>query len=300
MGGALHQEYCLRVLLAVVCALLSSLLYALASVLQHHAARAEPADQSLRLGLLTRLLHRPLFVIGIICDGLAYVLQFVALGHASLVLVQPLLVCGLLFALPLGAWLEGTRMKRQDWVGAVLIVAGLAVFLVVASPGRGTTDVDSWLQLCAFTGLAAAALVLLARGRTARARAGLLAGAAGLVYGLTAALTKSVAHLLSIGIGHLLASWELYVLVGAGVVGMVLAQSAFQAGPLDASLPVLTVVDPVVSIIIGAVAFSEGIRTGAVATPLEIAGLVAMTGGVFVLSRAEAVHAMHSEAAEPL
>lgn len=287
-------------LLAVVCALVSSLLYALASVLQHRAAIAQPQEHSLRLGLLARLLRSPLWLIGIICDGLAYALQFIALGHASLVLVQPLLVCGLLFALPLGAWLAGARMKSRDWLAAVLVVAGLALFLAVASPGRGTTDMDSWPQLCILTVVAVGALILLARGRASRARAALLAAAAGLIYGLTAALTKSVAHLLGIGIGRLIGSWELYVLVAAGVIGMVLAQSAFQAGPLDASLPVLTVVDPVVSITIGALAFSEGIRTGKLSSVLEIVGLVAMTCGVFLLSGAEAVHAMHDDVVEPL
>jgi len=287
------------VFLAVVCALSSSLLYALASVLQHRAAVAQPHEHSLRFGLLTRLLRNPQWVVGIACDALAYVFQFVALGHASLVLVQPLLVCGLLFALPLGAWLAGARMKPRDWSGAVLIVAGLALFLVVASPGKGTTDVDSWPQLCVFTFAAAVALILLARGRASRARAALLAAAAALIYGLTAALTKSVAHLLGIGVGHLLSSWQPYVLVAAGVGGMLIAQSAFQAGPLDASLPVLTVIDPVVSITIGALAFSEGIRTGKVSSVLEVVGIAAMTAGVFVLSHAEAVHAMHDEVAEP-
>jgi drug/metabolite transporter (DMT)-like permease len=287
------------VFLAVVCALSSSLLYALASVLQHRAAVAQPHEHSLRFGLLTRLLRNPQWVVGIACDALAYVFQFIALGHASLVLVQPLLVCGLLFALPLGAWLAGARMKPRDWSGAVLIVAGLAVFLVVASPGRGTTDVDSWPQLCVFTFAAAGALILLARGRASRARAALLAAGAALIYGLTAALTKSVAHLLGIGVGHLLSSWQPYVLVAAGVGGMLIAQSAFQAGPLDASLPVLTVIDPVVSITIGALAFGEGIRTGKVSSVLEVVGIAAMTVGVFVLSQAEAVHAMHDEVAEP-
>jgi hypothetical protein len=47
-------------------------------------------------------------------------------------------------------------------------------------------------------------------------------------------------------------------------------------------------------------AFNEGIRTGKVASVLEIVGLAAMTCGVFLLSRAEAVHAMHDDVAEPL
>jgi hypothetical protein len=96
----------------------------------------------------------------------------------------------------------------------------------------------------------------------------------------------------------MLRSWELYLLIGAGVVGMVLAQSAFQAGPLDASLPVLTVVDPVVSIVIGALVLSEGIRTGRVFSTLEVVGLVVMAVGVFLLSRAEAVHLAHEEGPE--
>jgi len=38
-------------------------------------------------------------------------------------------------------------------------------------------------------------------------------------------------------VSTLLGSWQPYLLAAAGITGMVLAQSAFQAGPLDASLP---------------------------------------------------------------
>jgi drug/metabolite transporter (DMT)-like permease len=289
------------VLLAVVFALGASLLYALASVLQHRAAIAEPQEHSMRLGLLTRLVRKPLWLVGIACDGLAFVLQFIALGHGSLVLVQPLLVCGLLFALPLGAWLAGTRMTTRDWHGAIALVAGLSLFLLVASPGVGHAEVSnrSWLMLFVFCGGAAAALVLAAQGRSSRHRAALLAGAAAMTYGITAALTKASAHLLgSGGVAELVTSWEAYALLGFGLLGMLLAQSAFQAGPLDASLPVLTVVDPIVSIFIGAFAFGEGITNGVVATPLEVVGLAVVTIGVVLLSRAEAVQVAHEEPAE--
>jgi hypothetical protein len=72
---------------------------------------------------------------------------------------------------------------------------------------------------------------------------------------------------------------------------MLLAQSAFQAGSLDASLPMLTVVDPVVSIAIGAFALGEGLEIGLLPTFLEVTGLVAMSVGVFLLAKAEAVAA---------
>ena len=152
-----------------------------------------------------------------------------------------------------------------------MVVTGLSAFLLAASPGRGSTDTDAWPALILLTTAVVGGLVFVAQRQHGRPRAVLLAAGAALIYGLSAALTKSVAHQLGIGVGHVFVSWAVYLLIGAGLVGMVLAQSAFQAGPLDASLPVLTVVDPVVSIVIGALVLREGIRTGAVTSPSAIA-----------------------------
>jgi drug/metabolite transporter (DMT)-like permease len=287
------------VVVAIVSALIASLLYGLASVLQHRAAIDQPHERSMRLGLLAKLATKPMWLAGVAADGLAFACQFVALGHGSLILVQPLLVSGMLFALPLGAWLSGTRLTRQDWLGALAVVVGLSLFLVVASPSRGRAEIGNWSWLLlgficiATTGL----LVVAASGGPSRRRAALLAGAAGVLYGLTAAFTKAAAHLLGRGITHVLTSWELVALIGAGILGMLLAQSAFQAGPLDSSLPMLTVTDPVVSIIIGAGAFSEAIATGPIASSLEAVGMALMVLGVFVLGQSEAVLGSRQEPA---
>jgi len=66
---------------------------------------------------------------------------------------------------------------------------------------------------------------------------------------------------------------------------MVVVQSAFQAGPLRWSLPTLTVVDPVVSVVIGALTLGERISTVGAAPVLEIVGLAAMAWGVFLVAR---------------
>jgi len=277
--------------LAVVAALGSALCYALASVLQQRAAAAEPLDQSLRVGLLTRLMLRPLWVLGIGADVLGYVLQFIALGHGTLVVVQPLLVSGLLFALPFGALVSGRRMERRDWVGGGAVVVGLALFLVVAAPAKGR-PVASGVTLAAIgvaTAVAAGALLLVARGRNGSPRAMLLATAGGLLYGFTAALTKTAAHLLDRGVVHLLTSWPTYALVAGGALGLLVTQSAFQAAPLAASLPMLTVVDPLASIAIGAFAFGENIASSPVAVLAEVAGLAMLVWGVFTLARSPLV-----------
>jgi drug/metabolite transporter (DMT)-like permease len=276
--------------LAVLCALVSSLLYAFASVLQQRGAAAQPEDQSLRLGLLARLIRDPWWVLGLGCDVAGYVFQFVALGHGPLVLVQPLLVCGLLFALPIGAAVAGRKMQPSDWVAAGMVCAGLVVFLTVANPSSGTNDVSTAVWVLLLTSCAATALflVILSRNCGPRLRVILLSGGAGVLYGAGAALTKTSSHLLDEGWVHLFLSWQPYLLAIFGIAGMVLAQSAFQAGWLDVSLPTMSVTDPIVSIVIGAIAFGESLASGPGSVALEVVALIVMSAGVVALARSGA------------
>ena len=128
-------------------------------------------------------------------------------------------------------------------------------------------------------------LVAFTFGRQPRQRALLLSGAAGVVYGAAAALTKTSSHLLDQGWWRVVLHWQPYVLIVFGVGGMVLGQSAFQAGALDVSLPTMSVVDPIVSIIIGAVVFDETISSSPAALLVQVIALIAMACGVFALAR---------------
>jgi drug/metabolite transporter (DMT)-like permease len=279
------------VVIAVLFALLAALLYAVASVLQQRAAVSTPHEHSLRIGLLAKLAVNPIWLIGILADVGGYVCQFVALGHGALALVQPLLVSGLLFALPLAAVIEGSRLTRRDWTGALAVVAGLSIFLVIARPASGAPEISgtAWIVLTGVTSVLVGGLVLFAGPGPSRRKALLLACAGGTIYGLSAALTKATSHLFERhGAVHTLGHWEPYGLAAAGLIGMLLTQSAFQAGPLDASLPALTVIDPVVSIAIGAAAFAEGITDSPIAIAVETLGMIAMVAGILLVGRSEA------------
>jgi drug/metabolite transporter (DMT)-like permease len=281
--------------MVVLVSLGAALAYALASVFQQYAAVQAPDSDALRMSLLFRLATRPVWLVGILADIGGFVLQFIALGHGSLVLVQPLLVCGLLFALPLGALFARNGLPaRSEWVGAAMTVAGLALFLMVANPGEGSTSATAlgWTIVTVATAVPAAIMTVVSRFTTGPVRASLQATAAGFVYGLTAAYTKTVAHIVTANpgsVGHLALrmaeSWEVYGIVVTGLASMILAQSAFQAGPLGWSLPALTVVDPVVSIIVGAVAFGEFVNSSVPALTVEAVGLVVMAAGVVIVAR---------------
>jgi hypothetical protein len=170
----------------------------------------------------------------------------------------------------------------------------LAVFLTVAGPRAGHDNVRPavWVLLLATSGGAVLALIALTSGRAAWQRAVLLSAAAGVVYGVAAALTKTTSHLLDRGSILLITHWQPYALLVAGIGGMVIAQSAFQAGSLDASLPTMSVVDPVVSILIGAVALGESIAAQPADVLAEVIALAAMSAGIFLLARSEAARSL--------
>lgn len=283
--------------IAVVAALGASLGYAVASVLQHHAASREPVAHSLRPSLLLRLVARPRWLLGVAVDLSAYGMQFLALSYGSLVLVQPLMVSGLLFALPLGALVGHKHMTRSDWFGALAVFAGVTVFLLVASPTKGKPEPSglAWTVLFATTLGVAGALVVAAGRHTAR-RTMYLAGATGMLYGLTAALTKTAAHLVSSGVFKTLTQWQPYALLAVALVSLLVGQSAFQSGPLSSSLPVLAVVDPLASIVIGALAFQETVSLSGAAPAVEVVALVSMVVGIFILGTSDVVAGIADDA----
>lgn len=271
--------------MAVVAALVSALLYGTASVLQHSAAEQAPDHRSLRPGLLVMLAARPLWVLGIVADLGAFGFQFVALDHGSVALVQPILVTGLLFALPVGAALGHRRFSRREWVSALFVVAGLALFLVVASPGGGRNDATglAWgvaaIAVFVPTGLIIVA-VRLWRGPW---RAAALAVAAGGVMGLVAALIKAVAGDVHLGLATTFTSWQLYALGACAGVALLVIQSAFQAGPLSWSLPTLTVMETVAGVTVGVLLFGEELSGSAWGIVAEVIGMAAIAVGVFRL-----------------
>ena len=96
---------------------------------------------------------------------------------------------------------------------------------------------------------------------------------------------------------HLFTSWKPYALTAGGISGTVVDQSSYQAGPLNWSLPILTVADPIVSIAIGAFVFGEGIEIDGLAPLLEAVALIVMTIGVFQLSSSPLVAQVREEGA---
>src|SRR5256714_269005 len=120
-----------------------------------------------------------------------------------------------------------------------------------------------------------------------------------LVFGLGDALTKSTVDLFS-NIGWTtLVQWEPYALAATGVVSALFGQSAFGAGALSLSLPVIDTLEPVCAVVIGATIFGEQLASSPLDLGFQLAGGAAAGVGVAVLSSSKIVEAETLDTPEP-
>ena len=118
-----------------------------------------------------------------------------------------------------------------------------------------------------------------------------LAVAAGAVYGVLDALAKATVDVLAQhGLG-VLASWEPWALLVAGITGALLGQSAFSSGALSLSLPVIGTLAPITAVVIGATVFGEQLAGAAWQLGVQLAGGALAVAGIFLLSRSSIVAA---------
>jgi drug/metabolite transporter (DMT)-like permease len=273
--------------LVVLLALAAAVFNALSSVLQRFAARDAPDEDSLRLKLVGYLLHRPAWLGGLGAMILAFLCQATALAQGTLSIVQPILVMELLFVLAILVLWFHAPVGALEWAGAVATVVGLGGFLAVARPSGGHTT-PSLVALGATVAAIAVVVgiaIALSRGSSPARRAALFGVAAGATFGLTAGIIKvftdSIAQK---GLGAALVAWPPYALILTGVGAVFLAQNAFQAGPLTASQPALTITDPIVSVAIGVALFGDHLARSGIDIMLETATFALMAFGIVLLS----------------
>jgi drug/metabolite transporter (DMT)-like permease len=252
-----------------------------------------PSDQGVSTVMVATLLRRPVWWAGTAAAVAGYGFQALALMKGSLILVQPLLVSALLFALPLSARLAGRRVTRREWLWAGLLTLALALFVLLARPapqGRAASLPVSTI-VAVLCGIVIVACVVLACRTDGLQRAVLFAVAVGVLFGVVAVVTKIVMHLLSErGALGLLSTPAPYVLLVVGVVATLLQQSAFHAGALQTSVPTMLVLEPVVAVCLGAVVLGEELDVSGYELIALVLTVAAMTAATFSLGRGEGAY----------
>ena len=287
--------------IAALLALGAAFFIAIGDVIHQRSAHEVTNEPVSHLGLFTRLLRDRQWWLGSLVAAAGFALQAAALGLGSVLLVQALLVTSLLFALPINARLTHRRVTRWEWMWAALLAGAVAVIVTVGNPtaGQSRASFETWTAVIAVLGPAVVLCLVGARIWSGSVSAVLLAVVSGAMWGVFAVLTKGVVDRLDVsslaGIWGLLRTPELYAWALVGIAGTAFQQSSFRAGSLTASLPTMTVAEPVVASVLGVVVLGETMRPGDAGWFTLVVAVVVMVAATAALARGEAVTAAAGE-----
>ncbi|MFB8085108.1 DMT family transporter [Streptomyces sp. NPDC055992] len=264
--------------LSVLLSLVSAVAYAAGAIVQERVAAASD-------GRSLAPLRNRVWWAAVTLNGLGAVLHVVALAYGPLSLVQPLGALTIVFALPMAALFVHRRAGATAWRGAVMATVGLAGLLALT----GSSDAHSLggpeqLMLAVVTFGAVAALILLSRAmRRPVMRSVVLAGAAGVAFGIASVYTKTVAMEWTAG-SVTSGLPTLLVIAALAGSGLLLAQAAYRGAGLTAPLATVTVVNPVVAAAVGITLFGEQFRHGVTGTVLALVCGAVAAGGLIMLT----------------
>lgn len=247
------------------------------------------------------LMHRPSWLIGTACLGVAILLQLFSLYLAPLTIVQPLGALALVITALTTARITHTRLDRARIRAIAICVGGVGLFVTVATLTTTTVAIQN-TQLIVVLGILGGVLaVFIVSFLIFRARLGRLVYVvgAGVLFGFVATLAKvsinRVQTIAAAGFHLVFADWLTVVCVGglivAALLGSYFQQTAYTWGAPEVVVAGLTVIDPLVGVTIGIAVLGEASAAPwwAVAT-FVVAGAVAIFG-VVLLAGPQAVSA---------
>lgn len=286
---------------AVFLGLVAALLFAASAAMQQHAVSTTAARQGSPAvtRLMGRLVHDPLWLGGTVANVCGTLVQALALHLGSVGVVQIVLTAQLVFALPLGCAWHRRWQVRRDWLAALAVSAGLAVFLAVpgVAPPAGVPHRDrtAWATLAALT--IVAVLVLAARRKSRWAHTWLVAVAAGICFAVSAVLIKlTMADLLQRGVPATARDWPGYCLALTNAAGFLAEQEAFAGGALAAPFAIMMITNPVASYLLSEFAFRVRLPRGGPAYAALAGAGALITAGVLGLAHSPTVsRAMRKE-----
>ncbi|MEV6299760.1 DMT family transporter [Actinoplanes sp. NPDC051861] len=251
---------------AVGLSLLSAASYAAAAVAQERLAEHRHRGRSR-------------WAVALLLTGTGVALHVVALNFGTVAVVQALGTLTLLIALPIEVIRYHTRLSRAAWLDAALTVAGLAAILSlsVAAEDPALLTERTVRTLALITAGTVFACSVAAWRAGPRARAMLLAGAAGVAFGIASVLSKAVlASFTTGGIGAV-SRPAAGMVVAFSVSGYLLGQLSYRGAGLATPLATVSVTNPLVAAAAGVVLFGEGVRFG-------VGGLVAVGVAALVMA----------------
>ncbi len=127
---------------AVLVALGSAAGFAASNALQHRVAGTVPAGVRHPLAVLAHLVRRRVWLFATLVSFTALVLHAVALRLGSLALVQPVMLVGVVLAVPLRAAMERALPTMAELRAVTVTAVALGAFILSADPSPSAAPPD--------------------------------------------------------------------------------------------------------------------------------------------------------------
>jgi len=274
---------------AVAVGLASAGGFAVSNALQHRAAGKLPTTVNRALAVLRHLARQWIWLAATGISFCALLLHALALQIGSIALVQPLMLVGVVLAVPARAALEHKRPRWCEVRAVGVTVVGLGAFILSTNPQPSDAQATIPNAVVFVVGCFAVALSILRASRTCSPqtpgfRAALLGSGAGVMFGATAGLLKLLGTSATWQGGRLAPLLVFGLLAGAGVLGTAMNQRAYQIAPLAFSMPLVNVVDIVVAVLFGAAVFGEVPGHTVADVAVQLGALVCVSVGLALIA----------------
>lgn len=278
-------------ILAIGLAFLSAVSLAYGALLQHRGVSGLHASEgALRLRTLVLLFASPHWVMGLVVMGAGIVANVTALAFAPVMVVQPVGAFSLVISILLGMFHRSLAVHRSIVFTVILCVVGVAGFVTVSAlvaTTSPTSEAESHLLAALALAFTVAGLIVILV--VSHPRQLLLITGGGVLFAFVATNMHVVSsHLVDVGLAEGLASlpwFNTIALAASGLVGSWFVQSSYASGPPEMVIAGLTVIDPIVAVLLGALILGEAADSG-VGSILGMAAFGALAcASVVLLSR---------------
>ncbi|MDA2805221.1 DMT family transporter [Nocardiopsis suaedae] len=271
---------------AVAVALSGAFSVAAGAAVHDRALLTAPIRGIGQLALLRALLRMPLWWLGTLLTMAGIVAHLWALTQAPLVVIQPIGITGLLFAVVLSAVFRRRRPSPAQVLGSLAVSLALAGLLTTVPHAQGSApDAMGLTEIAVIAGGAMALCVAVGRTRRGALRAGSFALASGIAYAATSAFGR-VIGIAALADPTAAVQPMTAVAVGIGLTGGLIMQNAYRTDHFTLAYATLMLSDPIAATVIGVAYFGERLPTDPAHAAIAAGAAVLGAAGVVTLARA--------------
>lgn len=273
--------------LGLAAAIVAAILFNVGIALQAIEARQAPKSLGLKVGLLGRLLRRPVWVLGAVLGIVGIGPQLVALAYAPFPVVQTALTAGLILLLFIAVRYLGEHVDRKAMVGVGCLIAGVAL-VSWGAPAHSEAHRGVLAPILVVAAAAAVAFSPFALRRLGVEHGLLLAIASGVGFAGANIATKLASDAFGPGHWASAAGWGVAIAV-LGLGATVTSMSAIQRSSATMVVPVSTAVQTFLPVVLEPLFLQERYRSLPTQLLPVAAGIVIAVAGVALVGADPAV-----------